>query len=265
MEEDRRACPKAASSESRPRTISGRWAPTARAAHARRSSTTMAIISPAALRAARMRTATASSRSGTSSSCSTCRRTDEIVSELPKPIDRHRHGARARRGGAAGRPRQLRHGHVQGADRRVERADARRQRRQATAGQPSHHRRPSARPRASWSPTACCRRTRAAATSCAGSCAARCGMRICSAPSEPLMHRLVPALVAEMGAAYPELVRAQPLIEATSRAGGDPLPPDARQRPEAARRSDGRPGVKAARCPARPPSSSTTPSASPTI
>ncbi|WP_267392941.1 MULTISPECIES: alanine--tRNA ligase [unclassified Sphingomonas] len=34
---------------------------------------------------------------------------------------------------------------------------------------------------------------------------------------DPLMHRLVPALVAEMGAAYPELVRAQPLIEATLR------------------------------------------------
>lgn len=33
--------------------------------------------------------------------------------------------------------------------------------------------------------------------------------------SEPLMHRLVPALVAEMGAAYPELIRAQPLIEET--------------------------------------------------
>ena len=32
---------------------------------------------------------------------------------------------------------------------------------------------------------------------------------------EPLMWRMVPALVAEMGAAYPELVRAQPLIEAT--------------------------------------------------
>ncbi|HJS40222.1 MAG TPA: alanine--tRNA ligase, partial [Sphingomicrobium sp.] len=30
---------------------------------------------------------------------------------------------------------------------------------------------------------------------------------------DPLMHRLVPALVAEMGAAYPELVRAQPLLE----------------------------------------------------
>src|SRR3546814_7549326 len=33
--------------------------------------------------------------------------------------------------------------------------------------------------------------------------------------AEPLIHRLVPALVAEMGAAYPELVRAQPLIEET--------------------------------------------------
>jgi alanyl-tRNA synthetase len=32
---------------------------------------------------------------------------------------------------------------------------------------------------------------------------------------EPLMHRLVPALVAEMGAAYPELVRVQPLLEET--------------------------------------------------
>src|SRR3546814_19739401 len=33
--------------------------------------------------------------------------------------------------------------------------------------------------------------------------------------NEPLMYRLVPALVAEMGVAYPELIRAQPLIEAT--------------------------------------------------
>ena len=32
---------------------------------------------------------------------------------------------------------------------------------------------------------------------------------------DPLMYRMVPALVAEMGGAYPELVRAQPLIEAT--------------------------------------------------
>jgi alanyl-tRNA synthetase len=32
---------------------------------------------------------------------------------------------------------------------------------------------------------------------------------------DPLMHRMVPALVAQMGAAFPELVRAQPLIEET--------------------------------------------------
>ena len=32
---------------------------------------------------------------------------------------------------------------------------------------------------------------------------------------DPLMHQLVPTLVAEMGAAYPDLVRAQPLIEET--------------------------------------------------
>ncbi|HKY81704.1 MAG TPA: alanine--tRNA ligase, partial [Sphingobium sp.] len=32
---------------------------------------------------------------------------------------------------------------------------------------------------------------------------------------DPLMHRLVPSLVSEMGGAYPELVRAQPLIEET--------------------------------------------------
>jgi alanyl-tRNA synthetase len=33
--------------------------------------------------------------------------------------------------------------------------------------------------------------------------------------ADPLMHQLVPALVSTMGAAYPELVRAQPLIEET--------------------------------------------------
>ena len=35
--------------------------------------------------------------------------------------------------------------------------------------------------------------------------------------AEPLMHRLVPTLVSAMGGAYPELVRAQPLIEETLR------------------------------------------------
>ena len=55
---------------------------------------------------------------------------------------------------------------------------------------------------------------------------------------DPLMHRLVPELVAEMGAAFPELVRAQPAIEATLLAGRSPVPPHARQRAQAARRGD---------------------------
>src|SRR5258708_13710349 len=35
------------------------------------------------------------------------------------------------------------------------------------------------------------------------------------ATKDPLMHRLVPTLVAEMGEAYPELKRAEPLIAET--------------------------------------------------
>ena len=62
-----------ASSASRPRTISGRWAIPARAVRARRSSSTAASTSGAGLRAARRRTAIASSNSGISSSCSSSR------------------------------------------------------------------------------------------------------------------------------------------------------------------------------------------------
>ena len=47
----------------------------------------------------------------------------------------------------------------------------------------------------------------------------------------PVMHRLVPALVGQMGQAYPELGRAQPLIQETLETGGDAVPPDARPRP----------------------------------
>ena len=82
--------------------------------------------------------------------------------------------------------------------------------------------------------------------------------------SEPLMYRLVPALVAEMGAAYPELVRAQPLIEATLQQEETRFRQTLVERPQAARRSDGGPSARAARWPARPRSSSTTLSASPT-
>ena len=50
---------------------------------------------------------------------------------------------------------------------------------------------------------------------CAASCAAPCVTRICFGAKDPVMFRLVPALVRQMGEAYPELGRAQPLIEET--------------------------------------------------
>ena len=78
-------CRRSASSASPPATISGRWATPARAARARRSSTTTARTSPAARPAARTRTATASSRSGTSSSCSSSRSRRTSASTLPRP------------------------------------------------------------------------------------------------------------------------------------------------------------------------------------
>ena len=50
---------------------------------------------------------------------------------------------------------------------------------------------------------------------CAASCAAPCAMRNLLGANDPLMWRLVPALVREMGAAYPELMRAESLIAET--------------------------------------------------
>ena len=47
---------------------------------------------------------------------------------------------------------------------------------------------------------------------------------------EPLMWRLVPTLVTEMGHAYPELERGQSADRRDAEAGGDPLPRDARAR-----------------------------------
>ena len=68
------------------RTISGRWAISARAARARKSSTTTATTSRAARRARPRPTATASSRSGTSCSCSSssCRRTARRPAAVPR-------------------------------------------------------------------------------------------------------------------------------------------------------------------------------------
>jgi alanyl-tRNA synthetase len=111
------ACPRSGSSASPPRTISGRWATPGPAARARKSSTITATISGAALRVRPRRTAIASSRSGTWSSCSSSRRPMADRGELPKPSIDTGMGLERIAAVLAGRPRQLRHGYVQGADR----------------------------------------------------------------------------------------------------------------------------------------------------
>ena len=76
------------------------------------------------------------------------------------------------------------------------------------------------------------------------------------------MYRLVPALVAQMGRAFPELPRAQSLIEETLLLRGDPLQGHARPRPAHARRGARPAARRRAAARRRPPSGSTTPSAS---
>ena len=79
------ACRTPGSSASRRRTISGRWATPAPAVRARKSSSTTATRFPAALPARRTRTATDSSRSGISCSCSSSRSRRGNRLPLPKP------------------------------------------------------------------------------------------------------------------------------------------------------------------------------------
>ena len=68
-------------------------------------------------RQSRRRTATALSRSGTSSSCSSSRLPGGERGDAAAAVDRYRHGARTHRRGAAGQARQLRHRPVPRADR----------------------------------------------------------------------------------------------------------------------------------------------------
>ena len=175
-----RAFPTARSCASPAATISGPWATRVRAGPARRSFTITVPSFGAARPAARTPTATASSRSGISSSCNTSSVRTEAA-PISRALDRHRHGAGAHRRRAARHARQLRHRSVPRADRGLgrshRRACRRASRRRAIASSPI-----ICAPLPSSSPTACCRQTRAAATCSAASCAAPCAMRICSAP-----------------------------------------------------------------------------------
>ena len=177
-------------------------------------------------------------------------------------LDRHRHGARAHRRGAARDARQLRHRSVPRADRGLGRSDRRARDRRACA-EPSHHRRPFAR---------------LVVPHCRRRAAVERGQGLCAAPHHAARHaacayprRQGPAAVSPGAGADradgPRLSRARAGPEpdrGDAEAGGDPLPRDARARASPARRRDQ--GVEARRhaCPARSPSSSTTLMAFPT-
>ena len=259
VEEDRRPARRAASSASRPRTISGRWARPARAARARRSSSTTGHICRAARRAA----PTQDGDRFIEIWNLVFMQYEQVTRERPPPVaaavDRHRHGARAHRRRAAGHARQLRHRPVPQPDRGLGRADPHRARRRARGVAPGHRRPP---PRLLLPH----RRRRAAVQR---------GPRLCAAPDHAPRHAPRPparrqgaadvAPGADPGAADgPGVPRAGARRGAHHRdaqARGDALQGDARARPEAARRGDRASSAPSSRCPARSRSSSTTPTA----
>ena len=79
---------------------------------------------------------------------------------------------------------------------------------------------------------------------------------------EPLMWQLVPALVREMGEAYPELLRAEALITETLKLEETRFRKTLERGLAHPRRGEPRACARATRSRARSPSSSTTPTAS---
>ena len=183
--------------------------------------------SRAARRAAPTRTATASSRSGTSSSCSSSSTPAASALAAAAPVDRHRHGARAHRRGAAGQARQLRHRPVPRADPRLGRCLGRRRRRAARGVAPGH-RRPSARLRLPD------RRRRAAEQG---------GARLCAAPDHaagdaPRPHDRLQGAADVAAGAGAGAADGRGLSRTAARPAADHRDAAARGRPTSSRRSN---------------------------
>ena len=256
--QDRRPARGAASSASPRATISGRWATPARAGRARRSSTITATISPAA-RPARpdadgdrfieiwnlvfmqFETLPGGERINLPRpSIDTGMGLERIAAVLQGVHDNYDIDLFAR------------------ADPRQRRPDRRRSRRAA------------ARSRTASSPTICARPSFLVADGVLPSNEGRGyvlrrimrrAMRHAQllGARDPLMWRLVPALVREMGQAYPELDPRRGADRRDAEARGDALPRDAGARPLHSRGRDARARRRAACSPARRRSSSTTP------
>ena len=138
------ACPTSGSSASRPRTISGRWATPARAARARRSSTTTATHIPGGPPGSPDEDGDRFIEIWNLVFMQFEQLTDGRRACRCPSRRRHRHGPGAHRRGPAGHAQQLRHRPVPRADRGRGARDRRRSRRRAIGVAPGD-RRPSAR------------------------------------------------------------------------------------------------------------------------
>ena len=262
--EDRRPAGRAHHPHRRLATISGRWAIPARAARARRSSTTTVPIFPAARPAAPDEDGDRFIEIWNLVFMQYEQLAGRRAHRPAEAVDRHRHGAGADRGGPAGRPRQLRYRPVPGADRGLGRADRRR--------------RPRAKTRASHRVIA--DHLRASSFLIADGVLPsnegrgyvlrrimRRAMRHAHllGASEPVMYRLVPVLVAEMGARLSGAGARRGADHRDAAAGGDALPAHAGARPRPCSTRRPRGSKPARRSPAMSPSASTTPTASRSI
>ena len=245
--QDRRPARRAASSASPPRIISGRWAPTGRAGPARKSSTTMATISPAARPAAPDEDGDRFVEIWNLVFMQFLQENDEIVADLPKPsIDT---GMGLERVAAV--MQGVHDNYDTDTFKALIHASEELTRTKAEGEQQASHRVIADHLRASGFLVAdgvlpanegrgyVLRRIMRRAMRHAHLLGAK----------DPLMHRLVPAAGRRNGRRFPRAGPRPAADRGDAGAGGSAVPPDARQRPQAARRGDRRRWARAATLP----------------
>ncbi len=223
-----------AGATSRPATTrtSGGWPTPGRAGRAARSTSTGASSSRRAPSASPTTPSTARAGSSSGTSCSwssTSVPTGRVPLPFPSVDTGHGPGAPGERPPAG--PEQLRHRPVHADPRPDARAPRSRPGRvRAGALQLPGHRRPLAGDHVPHRRRGAARRTRVAATSCAGSCAGRSATGGCSAGASRSWPRPRQVVIDTMGEAYPHLVERRDDDPRGDRPRGGPVRPDPRRR-----------------------------------